>query len=97
MKNLNFNSKKNRDDIRDKNRDKKRDKIEIKTKADEMEIRAEMVLKLIRENPNITIVEMARELSISRQKAERAVIRLQEKNIISREGNNRNGNWIINE
>ena len=44
-----------------------------------MEIRAEMVLKLIRENPNITIVEMARELSISRKKAERAVIRLQEK------------------
>ncbi len=75
LKNLNFNSKNNRDDIRDKNRDK----IEIKTKADEMEIRAEMVLKLIRENPNITIVEMARELSISRQKAERAVIRLQEK------------------
>ena len=93
LKNLNFNSKNNRDDIRDKNRDK----IEIKTKADEMEIRAEMVLKLIRENPNITIVEMARELSISRQKAERAVIRLQEKNIISREGSNRNGKWIINE
>lgn len=98
LKNLNFNSKidtrdENRDEIRDENQDKK----EIKTKADEMNERAGLVLQLIRDDPSITIIEMANKLEISRQKVERAVARLQEQNVVSREGSSRNGCWIIHD
>ena len=93
LKNLNFNSEINtRDDFRDDFQDKN----ETKTKDDEMQSRAMLVLELIRKNPNATIKGMAKDLDISRQKVERAITRLQEQNIISREGSSRRGRWIIN-
>ena len=93
LKNLNFNSN---FVTRDENRDEIRDKTKVMTKTDEMESRAKLVLELIRKDPTITIIEMAKELDISRQKVERAITRLQDQNAISREGSSRNGKWIIN-
>lgn len=53
------------------------------------------VLGLIRSNPHITAVKLAKELSVSARQAERIVASLKDKKVIVRRGANRNGWWEI--
>jgi len=55
------------------------------------------MLELIEKNSKITIVEIARNLSISETAVENNIKKLKEKSIISRVGSDKTGNWKINE
>jgi ATP-dependent DNA helicase RecG len=56
---------------------------------------ADKVLKLIRENPIITIKKMAQELSMSDRNMKRILIELVDAKIIDRIGSKRSGIWLI--
>ena len=73
----------------------KRDNPE--TNEQQLRDRLEKIKAIIRENPTVTIRAIAEILGISRQQADRAVSKLREDGILKREGNNRNGRWILNE
>ena len=55
----------------------------------------EKMLKLIKENPTITQVQMSKVLGITRDGISYNIKQLKEKEIIEREGSNKNGKWII--
>lgn len=86
LKNLNFVSRDNPETI-------KRDNPE--TNEQQLRERLENIKAIIRENPTVTIRAIAEILGISRQQADRAVSKLREDGILKREGNNRNGRWIL--
>ena len=54
------------------------------------------LLELIEVNSKITIIEMAKNLSISETAIENNIKKLREKDIISRIGSDKTGNWQIN-
>ena len=56
----------------------------------------ERLLSLVRENPTITIAQMADELNISKRQAERLVADLKERGKLTRIGAKRNGRWNVN-
>jgi ATP-dependent DNA helicase RecG len=56
---------------------------------------ADKILDLIRKNPQITIPEMADNLSVTSRTIERVLSILVKGEIIEREGPNKNGEWII--
>lgn len=56
---------------------------------------ADKILELIKENPQITVAEMAQKLSISKSTVERNLAKLSENGIIEREGSDKTGQWII--
>jgi ATP-dependent DNA helicase RecG len=56
---------------------------------------AENILKLIKENPTVTIKEMAQELSMSDRNMKRILSELVNAKIIERIGSRKTGNWII--
>ncbi len=53
------------------------------------------LLKLLRQNPTITIAQAARELGLSTRQAERIVSRLKSEGKLVRVGAKRNGRWEI--
>jgi predicted HTH transcriptional regulator len=53
-------------------------------------------LELIRENPKITAKEMAEKTEISLRTIRRILDNLANKNIIERQGPDKNGIWLIN-
>lgn len=56
-----------------------------------------LCLNLIKKNPTITQVEMARILDLTRDGVSYNIKILKEKGIIEREGSTKNGIWKINE
>lgn len=56
----------------------------------------ERLLSLVRENPTITMVQMADELKISKRQIERLVADLKERGKLARIGARRNGRWEVN-
>ena len=55
------------------------------------------ILSMIAENPRITIMEMAERIGMSKNGIIYSMDKLRKENIISREGAQKNGKWIINE
>ena len=54
------------------------------------------VLAFIAGNPRTTAAQAAEALSLSKRQTERLFASLRDKGIISRQGSNKSGNWIIN-
>jgi ATP-dependent DNA helicase RecG len=54
------------------------------------------MLSLIENNNKITIIEMAKSLSISETAVENNIKKLREKGILSRVGSDKTGHWTIN-
>ena len=59
------------------------------------ERREEAILRLMRENPRITLVELARRLAVSQSTVERTVAALRADGRVAREGNRRSGTWVV--
>ena len=53
------------------------------------------VIELLKENPNLTSIELSEKIGVTKRTIERAFKSLQEKNIIERIGSKRDGNWIV--
>lgn len=53
------------------------------------------LIALITRNPSITQVKLAKELGVTTRTVKRILSKLQEEEIVRREGNNRSGRWII--
>ena len=56
-----------------------------------------ILLGLIHKNPEITTKELAEALKLSERQCKRIIADLKKQGILSREGTNRTGHWIINE
>ena len=54
------------------------------------------LLAFIAGNPRTTAAQAAEALSLSKRQAEKLFASLRDKGIISRQGSNKSGNWIIN-
>ena len=54
------------------------------------------LLAFIADNPRTTAAQAAEALSLSKRQTERLFASLRDKGIISRQGSNKSGNWIIN-
>lgn len=54
------------------------------------------LLAFIAGNPRTTAAQAAEAMSLSKRQAERLFASLRDKGIISRQGSNKLGNWIIN-
>ena len=54
------------------------------------------LLAFIAGNPRTTAAQVAEALSLSKRQSERLFASLRDKGIISRQGSNKLGNWIIN-
>ena len=65
------------------------------TQKTTQETTQEKMLKLIKENPTITQVQMSKVLGITRDGISYNIKQLKEKGIIEREGSTKNGKWII--
>ena len=55
------------------------------------------ILSMIAENPRITIMEMAERIGMSKNGIIYSMDKLRKEKIISREGAQKNGQWVINE
>ena len=55
------------------------------------------IIDALRENPKITQRELSKRISISLVHINKNMKFLQEKGIVSRNGNNKQGSWIVNE
>ena len=64
-------------------------------KQEEIEERAKTLLQLIRDNPKISRSAMALRLNISESQVRTAMDVLKSKNLIHREGSDKEGRWII--
>ena len=64
-------------------------------KADEIRDRADKVLKLITENPFMTLEEIASEIGITVKQTRTAIEFLKETKRINRDGSSRKGRWVI--
>ena len=58
-------------------------------------MRIEAAYNLIKENPVITVLELATSLNATKKQTENVIKRLKEDGRIRREGSSRNGKWII--
>lgn len=63
--------------------------------TNEAEAMRERLLSLVRDNPNMTVKQMASELGISTRQAERIVSSLKQEGKLVRIGANRNGRWEV--
>lgn len=55
-----------------------------------------MLIKLIQQSPQITAKELAEILNLSKRQCERIIADFKKKGILSREGTNRTGYWVVN-
>jgi len=69
--------------VRDKMRDKMRDKVRDK------------ILDLIKENPHITIPQIADKFEKTQSWSEKQIKKLRDEDIIERKGSRKTGQWII--
>lgn len=53
------------------------------------------IIELIRQNPSITLIQIANKLNLSREGIRYNINILKAKNIVSREGSTKNGKWVI--
>jgi RNA polymerase III subunit RPC82 helix-turn-helix domain len=53
------------------------------------------VIQFLIESSNLTSVELAEKVGVTKRTIERALKSLQEKNIIERIGSKRDGSWIV--
>jgi ATP-dependent DNA helicase RecG len=56
---------------------------------------SEKILELLRENPKLTIAEIAEAISISTRAVEKKIARLKEEGILTRQGPDRGGQWQV--
>jgi ATP-dependent DNA helicase RecG len=56
---------------------------------------SEKILELLRENPKLTIAEIAEVISISTRAVEKKIARLKEEGILTRQGPDRGGQWQV--
>lgn len=73
------------------------DLLETTTQEITQETTQEKILKLIKQNPNITQVEMAKQLGITRDGISYNIKILKDNGIIERVGSTKKGSWKINE
>lgn len=66
--------------------------INVKIKLSEKE---KMILRVINENPSITHLQIASQLSISAATVNRAINRLQNEGLIVRKGSKKSGYWLV--
>ena len=57
--------------------------------------RKQAILQLLKENSTITQTMLMKELGLSRKQVQSDIKKLQEENVLVREGSNRNGRWIV--
>ena len=57
--------------------------------------RQQNILNLIKESPTITAKQMSERLSVTQRTIERDIAILKKKNILKRNGNDYNGEWVI--
>lgn len=69
--------------------------LETTTQEIAQETTQEKILKLIKENPNITQVEMAKILDLTRDGVSYNIKKLKNNGIIERIGSTKNGSWKI--
>lgn len=79
----------------EKPREEIREETREKTREEPREETREKILNLIKENPKITMQEMAKEIGISEKGIEWNIDRLKEKGVIERKGPKRGGYWEI--
>ena len=53
------------------------------------------VIELLIDNPSLTSIELAEQISVTKRTIERTFKSLQEKKMIDRIGSRRDGNWIV--
>ena len=53
------------------------------------------ILSLIRQNPRVSVREMALVLKISSRQCERLISEMKAQGLIKREGANKNGSWVV--
>ena len=68
----------------------------IETTIEKLNETQKAILKLIEEEPFITITQMAERLNLSREGVRYNVNKLKDNNIIYKEGSTKKGKWIIN-
>ncbi len=59
--------------------------------------RKKEILRLLKENPTMTQVELTEVLELTRKQVQKDIKELQEEKLLIREGSNRKGRWIVNE
>ena len=57
--------------------------------------REEKIIAIMKENPDITAVQIASELGVSSRTIENAIKNLREKRYIERQGATKDGRWIV--
>lgn len=65
------------------------------TNIDKLTINQKNILYFIKDNPKATQVDMSRELSLSIQGVKKAVLRLQELDLLERIGSKKDGMWKV--
>ncbi|MBE6365571.1 MAG: winged helix-turn-helix transcriptional regulator [Lentisphaerae bacterium] len=56
---------------------------------------SQKILRMIMDDANITIKQMAENLSLSTRAIEKQIAKLREKNLLSRDGADNGGSWVI--
>ena len=57
--------------------------------------RKQLILDMLNVNPAMTQTELMKKLELSRKQVQNDIKELQKEGLISREGSNRNGRWIV--
>ena len=64
-------------------------------KSDELELRKQAILELLRKNPNLSIEKMTLALQLTKRQVERTLSTLKSEGKIVRQGSARSGQWIV--
>lgn len=56
---------------------------------------SQKILKMVAADANITIKQMAENLSLSTRAVEKQIAKLREKNLLSRDGADNGGSWVV--
>ena len=57
--------------------------------------RKQAIIKLLSENPAMTQAKLVEELNLTRKQVQKDIKALQEEGVLTREGSNRNGRWVV--
>ena len=94
LKNLNYKFSSNEAKSEAKNEAKSEAKSEAKNEAELTEIE-ERICKLIKEEPQITQLQLQERLELSRSEVQRVMKKLREKGVIEHIGSKRSGYWNV--
>ena len=67
----------------------------LKTTRSDISEREQKIIAIMKENPDITAVQIASELGVSSRTIENAIKNLREKRYIERQGATKDGRWIV--